>query len=370
MSKGNVLAKYRDDVASGKISEDSEQVRIVGELQRLLNELEKATLQGRGLRNQVKRAFGRANEKPCKGLYLWGGVGRGKTYLMDLFFDSVDSVPKRRTHFHRFMQEVHQRLAVLQGHKNPLVRIADELAKEAKLLCFDEFFVQDIADAMLLAGLLDALFERGVVLVTTSNIQPDGLYRNGLQRARFLPAIALLNAQTKVVEIRSGIDYRLRSLEQATLYHSPDDAQARSAMLASLHELVPSEAHLTCETPIEVLGRELRALWVGDDVVWFDFAELCDGPRSAFDYVGLARLFHTMLISGIPVFDETRNDQARRFINLIDELYDRRVKLIASATAPILALYTGTQLSFEFERTASRLLEMQSLDYLATAHRG
>jgi cell division protein ZapE len=223
---------------------------------------------------------------------------------------------------------------------------------------------------MLLAGLLDALFERGVVLVTTSNIQPDGLYRNGLQRARFLPAIALLNAQTKVVEIRSGIDYRLRSLEQATLYHSPDDAQARSAMLASLHELVPSETHLTHETPVEVLGRELRALWVGDDVVWFEFAELCDGPRSAFDYVELARLFHTMLISGIPVFDETRNDQARRFINLIDELYDRRVKLIASATAPILALYTGTQLSFEFERTASRLLEMQSLDYLATAHRG
>lgn len=370
MSKGNLLAKYRIDVTSGKISEDSEQVRIVGELQRLWNELEETARQGRGFRNQVKRALGRTNGTPCKGLYLWGGVGRGKTYLMDLFFDTVDSVPKRRTHFHRFMQDVHQRLAVLQGHKNPLVRIADELAKEAKLLCFDEFFVQDIADAMLLAGLLEALFERGVVLVTTSNIQPDGLYRNGLQRARFLPAIALLNAQTKVVEILSGIDYRLRSLEQATLYHCPDDAQARLAMLASLHELVPSEAHLASGAPVEVLGRELRALWVGDDVVWFEFAELCDGPRSAFDYVELARLFHTVLISGIPVFDETRNDQARRFINLIDELYDRRVKLIASATAPILALYTGTQLSFEFERTASRLLEMQSLDYLATAHRG
>ncbi len=370
MSKIGLLASYRADVAAGKISEDAEQVRIVSALERLSAELELAVRRESGLLGQLRRRIGLKSEASCKGLYLWGGVGRGKTYLLDLFYDSIHSVPKRRTHFHRFMQEVHQRLAVLQGHKNPLIEVADELANEARLLCFDEFFVQDIADAMLLAGLLSALFERGVVLVTTSNIDPDGLYKNGLQRARFLPAIALLKKYTQVIEIQSGTDYRLRSLEQATLYHCPDDAQARAAMLASMHELVPSEAHMANDVRIEILGRELRALWVGDDVVWFEFAELCDGPRSAFDYVELAKLFHSMLITGIPVFDDARNDQARRFINLIDELYDRRVKLIASATAPIVALYVGTQLSFEFERCASRLLEMQSLDYLATAHRG
>lgn len=370
MSKIGLLASYRADVAAGKISEDAEQVRIVGALERLSAELELASRRESGLLGQLRRRIGLKSEASCKGLYLWGGVGRGKTYLLDLFYDSIHSVPKRRTHFHRFMQEVHQRLAVLQGHKNPLIEVADELANEARLLCFDEFFVQDIADAMLLAGLLSALFERGVVLVTTSNIDPDGLYKNGLQRARFLPAIALLKTYTQVIEIQSGTDYRLRSLEQATLYHCPDDAQARAAMLASMHELVPSEAHMANDVRIEILGRELRALWVGDDVVWFEFAELCDGPRSAFDYVELAKLFHSMLITGIPVFDDARNDQARRFINLIDELYDRRVKLIASAVAPIVALYVGTQLRFEFERCASRLLEMQSLDYLATAHRG
>ncbi len=360
-------ASYLADVAAGKITRDNEQLRVLAELERLAADLLRHAAPLSPLQ-RIAGLLGRAESAPL-GVYLWGGVGRGKTYLMDLFYDSLDTVPRRRTHFHRFMQEVHQRLTALQGEKNPLQILAKELAVEVRLLCFDEFFVQDIADAMLLAGLLEALFAEGVVLVATSNIEPQGLYRNGLQRERFLPAIALLDSHTKVIEVASGSDYRLRSLEQATLYHCPDGEQARAAMRASMEELVANADHIKANQSIEVLGRHLCAQLLGDGVVWFGFAELCDGPRSAFDYVELARLFEAVLITGVPAFDDSRNDQARRFINLVDELYDRRVKLIIAADAPIVELYQGTQLSFEFERTASRLLEMQSLDYLGAAHK-
>lgn len=362
-----LCARYLADVGAGKITFDEEQLRVLGTLERLACEL----LAGAAAPSPLQRLvtlFGRTPPAP-QGVYLWGGVGRGKTFLMDLFYDSLVGVPRRRTHFHRFMQEVHQRLTMLQGETNPLRKLAKELSAEVRLLCFDEFFVQDIADAMLLAGLLEALFAEGVVLVATSNIEPQGLYRNGLQRERFLPAIALLNSHTQVVEVSPGSDYRLRSLEQATLYHCPDGAQARQAMQASMVELVANPEHLQSGQRIEVLGRVLHTQLLGDGVVWFEFAELCDGPRSAFDYVELARLYETVLISGLPVFNDSRNDQARRFINLVDELYDRRVKLIIAADAPIVELYQGSQLSFEFERTASRLLEMQSKDYLGAAHK-
>lgn len=364
-----LLRRYRQDAAAGKISEDPEQLRILAILERLALELQAAAAP-RGALSRLAASLGRRTHRAPQGVYLWGGVGRGKTYLMDLFFDSLEGIPSRRTHFHRFMQEVHGRLTALQGAKNPLERVAAEIAEEASLLCFDEFFVQDIADAMLLGGLLDALFERGVVLVATSNIDPDGLYRNGLQRARFLPAIALLKERTQVVAVRSGTDYRLRSLEQATLYYHPAGVEADRAMLVSLRELVASESHLQEGANIELLGRQLGSRWLGDEVVWFDFKQLCDGPRSAYDYVELARSFQSVFLSNIPKFDDTNGDQARRFINCIDELYDRRVKLIASAAEPITALYAGTLLAFEFERTASRLLEMQSKDYLSAAHRG
>lgn len=341
---------------------------MLAELERLAAELQ-APRSGAGLLGKLRRALGATASVSIRGVYLWGGVGRGKTFLMDLFYDSLEGVPKRRTHFHRFMQEVHTRLTALQGVKNPLDTLAEELANDFELLCFDEFFVQDIADAMLLAGLLQELFARGVVLVATSNIEPSGLYKNGLQRARFLPAIELINTHTEVVEVRSMTDYRLRALEQATLYHCPDDERAHAAMTSSIRSLVASESHLQSDVEILILGRTLRARWLGDEVVWLDFEQLCDGPRSAFDYVELAKLYQTVMVAGIPGFDDSNNDQARRFINLVDELYDRRVKLIASAMRPILALYQGTQLRFEFERTASRLLEMQSVDYLADAHR-
>ena len=362
-----LCARYLADVDASKITFDEEQLRVLGKLERLAGEL----LAGVAAPSPLQRLatlFARTPPAP-QGVYLWGGVGRGKTFLMDMFYDSLAAVPRRRTHFHRFMQEVHQRLTMLQGETNPLRKLAKELSAEVRLLCFDEFFVQDIADAMLLAGLLEALFAEGVVLVATSNIEPQGLYRNGLQRERFLPAIALLNSHTQVVEVSPGSDYRLRSLEQAPLYNSPDGAQARQAMQASMVELVANPEHLQSGQRIEVLGRVLQTQLLGDGVVWFGFAELCDGPRSAFDYVELARLYETVLISGVPVFNDSRNDQARRFINLVDELYDRRVKLIIAADAPIVKLYQGSQLSFEFERTASRLLEMQSKDYLGAAHK-
>ena len=300
-------------------------------------------------------------------MYLWGGVGRGKTYLMDLFHAHA-GVPVRREHFHRFMKEVHARLHELRDLSDPLVRVAEGIRGDAVALCLDELYVSDIADAMILAGLFDAFVQQGVVLVCTSNTPPGGLYRDGLQRARFLPAIALLERHTRVVNVDGGIDYRLRALEKAPLYVESEatDSEARMQERFTTIAGTPGAA----DALLAVEGRTIAARRSASDVVWFDFEAICDGPRSQADYVEIARDYHTVLVSGVPCFDAASDNQARRFIALVDELYDRNVKLVIAAAAPHEALYRGERLAFEFERTRSRLVEMQSHDYLARPHKG
>ncbi len=319
---------------------------------------------------EAKRWFSKFNKKPpepVKGLYFWGGVGRGKTYLMDNFYESLPFEQKMRIHFHRFMQRVHQELKTLKDQKNPLVIVAQRLSDEARIICFDEFFVSDIGDAMILAGLMTELFKNGVSLVCTSNIIPDRLYENGLQRARFLPVIDLVNKYTEVVNVDGGNDYRLRTLEQAELFHYPLDNASFINLEKCYNNLAVEAGNHNLE--LEINGRKIKAKRHADDVVWFEFSELCDGPRSQNDYIELAREFHAVIISNVPQMNVDRDDQARRFINLIDEFYDRSVKVIISAAAPIHELYLGGKLSFEFERTESRLLEMQSQAYLESPHR-
>ena len=357
--------RYRAELRRPGFVHDPAQERAVGELQRVYEELTGRPARGR-MRRLVSRVAGDSRE-PVMGLYLWGGVGRGKTHLMDLFYASIPFEEKLRTHFHRFMQRVHRELSDCAGEKNPLRLIGKRIAREARLLCFDEFFVADITDAMLLAGLFEELFARGVTLVATSNVEPDDLYRDGLQRARFLPAIAMIKRHTRVINVDGGIDHRLRRLEQAQLYHCPLGDRADESLMRSFTSLAPEEP--VRERVLEVEGRPIRTRFCADDVVWFDFAELCDGPRSQNDYIELAREFHAVLVGGVPVFTADKDDQARRFINLVDEFYDRNVKLVLSAAAPLGELYAGGRLGFEFQRTVSRLMEMQSHEYLARAHR-
>ena len=363
------LQRYQRDIESGGFSHDQAQAHAVACLQRLYEELIAVppTTQGRGLAGVFARFRKAPPVASIKGLYFWGGVGRGKTYLMDTFYDTLPFDDKLRAHFHRFMQRVHRELKDLAGEKNPLVMVADRIADEARVICFDEFFVSDITDAMILAGLFKRLFERGVVLVATSNIVPDQLYKDGLQRARFLPAIALIQENVEVVNVDGGVDYRLRALEQAELYHSPLDDQAEASLQRSFTSLAPEAPEANVALDIE--GRNIVAKQVADDVAWFEFDELCDGPRSQYDYIELARIFHAVVIGNVPILGAGRDDQARRFINLVDEFYDRNVKLVLSAAAPLASLYAGGRLDFEFERTQSRLLEMQSKEYLAREHR-
>lgn len=363
------LERYQANLQQPGFLRDAAQERAVRYLQRVYDELvEREQEQRSGLLHElVKRVRGDRSEQPVRGVYFWGGVGRGKTYLMDTFYEALPFNRKLRAHFHRFMQRVHRELRSLAGQKNPLERVADRLADETRVICFDEFFVTDITDAMILGTLFQHLFARGVTLVATSNIVPDELYKDGLQRARFLPAIALIKAHTDVVNVDGGVDYRLRTLEQAELYHSPLDAAAEESLRRSFVALAPELGSENVE--LEVEGRPIWARRLADDVVWFDFGELCDGPRSQNDYIELARDYHAVLIGEIPQLGVDKDDQARRFINLVDEFYDRNVKLVLAAAVPLDELYAGGRLGFEFERTRSRLLEMQSHDYLARAHR-
>jgi cell division protein ZapE len=304
---------------------------------------------------------------PVQGLYLWGAVGRGKTFLVDLLFQSVPIERKLRLHFHRFMGRVHAELRKLEGHSDPLRDVAAHFAAQARLLCLDEFFVTDIGDAMLLSGLLQHLFERGTTLVTTSNIEPAQLYRDGLQRAKFLPAIALLEQHCRVAALIAAQDYRLRELSRAGVYFTPPGAAAERALDACFERIAPGTRRP--EAQIDVNGRGIPVKRRADGVIWFDFDALCEGPRSVADYIELAQSFNTVLISGVPQFSPQMEDAARRFIDLVDEFYDRGVNLVLSAAVPIVELYDGDRLRAEFARTRSRLIEMQSSEYLARAHR-
>jgi cell division protein ZapE len=359
--------RYRQELAQPGFLHDPAQEAAVEALQRVYEDLCSAPRIG-AIRRLLSGVQGRsAARQGVRGLYMWGGVGRGKTHLMDLFFESLPFQEKLRVHFHRFMQRVHRELRELSGQKNPLRLVGARIAAEARVLCFDEFFVSDITDAMLLAGLFEELFSRGVSLVATSNVEPDALYKDGLQRQRFLPAIEMIKQHTRVINVDGGVDHRLRLLEQAELYHTPLDEAADESLMRSFNSLAPEPGVQGYVLDIE--GREVKARYCADDVVWFEFAELCDGPRSQNDYIELAREFHAVLISNVPAFGPDHDDQARRFINLVDEFYDRNVKLVLSAAAPLEAMYRGSRLAFEFQRTVSRLMEMQSHEYLARPHR-
>jgi len=320
---------------------------------------------------------------PPRGLYLWGGVGRGKTLLMDLFFASVSERRHRsaarddgsrtvdRSHFYHFMRDVHAALGKIRQHADPLDLVAQRLSERTRVICLDEFFVADIADAMILAGLCDGLFRRGVTLVATSNVPPQDLYKEGLQRQRFLPAIELIRTHVEVMHLDGGIDYRLRQLERAPTYMDSNSAGTPAALRERFTALTGAgaEAGAIKASALTIEGRELRAVIWTPGTAWFEFTELCEGPRSQIDYIELAHLFHTIFISNIPAFGPADDDAARRFIMLIDELYDRGVKIVVSAAAAPPALYRGERLKFEFERATSRLIEMQTQRYLAGQHR-
>ncbi len=362
--------RYQKDLQREDFYYDSAQELVISYLQRIYDELLVSPAPSLPKRSLLRRFIGqnRSTEfaKPIHGLYLWGGVGRGKTYLMDIFFATLPLADKWRVHFHTFMYQVHNVLRELKEQQNPLQIVACKFAKKARLICLDEFFVSDITDAMLLYGLLRELFASGVTLVTTSNIPPDALYKNGLQRSRFLPAIALLKEHLEVLHMDGGVDYRLRYLEKAEIFHSPLDDKAEQILNDTFEHVSPEPGHRGGKLEIE--KRFIPTRRHADGVVWFDFKAICDGPRSQADYIEIARCFHTVLISNVPAMDWQMENQARRFINLVDAFYDHSVKLIFSAAVPVTELYRGNKLQFDYQRTLSRLLEMQSQAYLAREH--
>jgi len=357
---GALLAYLEPELARRGAVLDGAQAAALGHLQRLSDELA-------AFRSARRSTLKRLLTPPAvpRGLYLWGGVGRGKSFLMDSFFAVVPIKRKTRVHFHAFMRDVHEELATLKHEVDPLATVASRIARRYRLVCFDEFHVSDIADAMILGRLLTALFAAGVVFVLTSNYPPEGLYPNGLQRQNFVPTIRLLRDWLDVLEVDGGIDYRLRALEHMQTFHVPAGPQADAAMERAFEAMRtgPDEpARLAIE------GRTITARRRAGCAVWFDFAALCDGPRSQRDYLELAQRFAVVFLSDIPVMGAAQGDLARRFTWLIDILYDHRVKLVASAAAPAADLYVAGPNAQEYPRTVSRLTEMRTHDYMALPH--
>jgi cell division protein ZapE len=356
----NILTAY---AATEGLLEDAAQARVVEQLAELQHRLVDADRPRKGFMRFLRI---RKARPLIPGVYLWGDVGRGKTFLMDLFFESLAIKNKKRIHFHRMMSEVHARLQSAKGSEDPLDLVAASISAEIRVLCFDEFFVSDIGDAMILGRLLEGLFRRGVTLVTTSNSPPADLYKDGLQRERFVPAIVLLQEHTHVVQLDAGADYRLRLLQKAGTFFSSADKDTEQRLSECIREIAPGK--IDAAGSINILSRSIPTQGSAKSVVWFTFEDICGGPRSQQDYIEIARFYQTVIISNIPVLTRELDDEARRFIALVDEFYDRHVKLIISSAANVDSLYRGTRLQFEFERTESRLVEMQSDKYLHSAH--
>lgn len=360
-------ARYQEGVAAHRWESDPTQLALLPEFDRMHAALCDEPNTDNGLFGRLKSLLGNEPAEAVPGLYLWGTVGRGKTFLMDLFAASLPPGIVLRRHFHRFMAEVHASMRELGDRQSPLIEVAAGLAKRCRVLCLDEFLVNDIGDAMILANLLDALFAQGVSLITTSNTAPSNLYKDGLQRARFLPAIALIERRCHVVEMASSRDWRLRALTQAPVYVTPPGAEAhRSLERIFSHQ---ADSDIDVDGNLRINGRDIPFLKRANDILWFDFAALCEGPRAVADYIALAKAGPTIIISNVPQFNAYSDDAAKRFVQLVDEFYDHRVKLVLSAAAPITELYDGDRLRAEFGRTESRLIEMQSEEYLALAHR-
>lgn len=352
--------RYENDLQNDEFIRDPAQEKVVDALQEIYERLLDNPTVSTGL-------FGRKKKRELvPGLYLWGGVGRGKTYLMDCFFDSLPFEEKTRLHFHRFMQKVHEARKQYTNQTDPLKKIAADWAVD-RVLCFDEFFVSDIADAMILSRLTEELFERGVTLVTTSNVDPDDLYKGGLKRDRFLPAIDRIKASCQVMHLADGTDFRLDHIEEAETYQTPADEQAEQRLDQYFQRLATGRIREAGN--VQILGRKIASRKRADSAAWFEFDELCRTHRSANDYIELAREFSTIMVSNVPVFSDQDGNAARRFINAIDEFYDRRVTVFVTAAARPDDLYAGSELAFEFERTASRLHEMSTAEYIGAAHR-
>ena len=365
-------SRYQLALNEGTHQPDDVQREAVNRLDTIYQELTAKPAEGEqssGLKAALGRLLGKKEPQthaPVRGLYMWGGVGRGKTWLMDLFYLSLPGTRKQRLHFHRFMLRVHEELTALQGKSDPLEIVADRFKAETDVLCFDEFFVSDITDAMLLGGLMKALFARGITLVATSNIPPDELYRNGLQRARFLPAIDAIKQHCDIMNVDAGVDYRLRTLTQAHLWLSPLNDETTQQM--DKLWLALAGAKREHAPKLEINHRPLQTLGVENQTLAVSFATLCVDARSQHDYIALSRLFHTVMLLNVPVMTPLMESEARRFIALVDEFYERHVKLVVSAEVPLYEVYKGERLKFEFQRCLSRLQEMQSEEYLKLQH--
>lgn len=370
------LARYQQALEQGDYQPDDVQKAAVTELDSIQKVLIARQQTGtistdkKGLLGRFSKLFQRSesSEQPVQGLYMWGGVGRGKTWIMDMFYQSVPGDRKLRLHFHRFMLRVHEELSQLQGHSDPLLIIAERFREQTDLLCFDEFFVSDITDAMLLGTLMEALFQRGITLVATSNIPPDQLYRNGLQRARFLPAIEQIKKHCQVMNVDAGVDYRLRALTAAHLWKSPLNDETHEAIGSLFKNLSGSEFAQAPSPVLEINHRAMKTEHVAEGVLAIRFSVLCGENRSQHDYIALSQQFHTVLLLDVRQLTPQTEDHARRFLAMIDEFYERHVKLVVSAEVALEDIYQGNQLKFEYQRCLSRLQEMQSEEYLRLPH--